>query len=770
MQHVPVLEKGVLEGMLRSSPVLDNIDGRFELAIRGCTVEIDGQRFEVSPDQPLQAGLLNKLVGFAMSLAGARQGGGVLPDFSISLDFLLAVDVGPGFTELEDWLRNGLQDSGAHFKRSTSEVAGHQVEKLSVAFVPELPVVNSHLYLAKQKGTWLISGNEKTLASALTGSSPSLADSKSFRNLTDLTSSERPALMAYFNVHQLCSMFHRLVPPIVLEELDVFGLTSVDALGFASSFVEGGVRDSLALSFRNPPKGILGLLNSSQQGMQFLARAPAETGIYLGLSCSPQEMLAESETLLDSLIPGSGRSLQAVFNEIHQQFGLDLRKDLLPAFGREVGLYVTAPGEGGFLPEAMLMVEVDRRESFQTLIDHGLMAASQHGMPVSEVNALPEGCQGWVVKIPDSPVQPAIALTDQMLVVAMNALALKTQLREMSKGMPATNVTNNPAFASVAKGLTGQLSVESLDFLAFVDLHQAVTVGYQFLPMAASSIEAELDGALDLSQMPQAEVVAKHFSGIGIGGACTDQGLSLNVFSPFGLTGVFGGMAVSITEASSGELVVSDAHVRTEAPPRRAEPAVVAVQVAEHERGFMGVSLEPSATGGVPVTAVIEGTPAMEVGLQAGDVLQSINGQDVENSDKLFEVLSSCRPGQSIELQVQREGAALVMQMTLARRSDFVAPELTAVESVQPPQEPPPPAPTRTARARLRRLPQLFDGLELATGVTILYPEKLDAVEVHYAPRSGDLETILSELSVLAGFHYEIEEVGGARLVRIREK
>jgi serine protease Do len=65
-------------------------------------------------------------------------------------------------------------------------------------------------------------------------------------------------------------------------------------------------------------------------------------------------------------------------------------------------------------------------------------------------------------------------------------------------------------------------------------------------------------------------------------------------------------------------------------------------------------------TGGVRVTAVGPG-PGREGGVQNGDVILSIAGQEVDSAGRYREVTGRLTPGQTVPMLVQRQGAPLFL-------------------------------------------------------------------------------------------------------------
>jgi S1-C subfamily serine protease len=79
-----------------------------------------------------------------------------------------------------------------------------------------------------------------------------------------------------------------------------------------------------------------------------------------------------------------------------------------------------------------------------------------------------------------------------------------------------------------------------------------------------------------------------------------------------------------------------------------------------------GAWLSPdTGTGESPVK---EGTPAADAGLQAGDILTSINGARIDASRGLDDILSNYKPGDVLTVEVLRGGETLQLAITLGVR------------------------------------------------------------------------------------------------------
>jgi putative serine protease PepD len=80
---------------------------------------------------------------------------------------------------------------------------------------------------------------------------------------------------------------------------------------------------------------------------------------------------------------------------------------------------------------------------------------------------------------------------------------------------------------------------------------------------------------------------------------------------------------------------------------------------------FLGVSL---TSGSATVAEVRAGTPAEQAGLQAGDVIVSVDGKAVSTSIGLQTAIDAHKPGDKVELKVKRNGSEKTFTVTLGTR------------------------------------------------------------------------------------------------------
>ena len=100
------------------------------------------------------------------------------------------------------------------------------------------------------------------------------------------------------------------------------------------------------------------------------------------------------------------------------------------------------------------------------------------------------------------------------------------------------------------------------------------------------------------------------------------------------------------------------------------------------QRGYLGVSIQEvnnelakskslNITQGVYVAGVQPGTSAEKVGLREGDVIVGIDGNTVQTQSRLLELVARKRPGETVNVAVNRSGSEKQFNIVLAGENDF---------------------------------------------------------------------------------------------------
>ncbi len=97
------------------------------------------------------------------------------------------------------------------------------------------------------------------------------------------------------------------------------------------------------------------------------------------------------------------------------------------------------------------------------------------------------------------------------------------------------------------------------------------------------------------------------------------------------------------------------------------------------KRGYLGILSQPvrlpdaqrtglTQRGGLLVVGVEEGSPAGRGGMLLGDILATLDGQPVEDTDDLLVLLTGERVGETVPVKVVRGGELQTLQVTIGER------------------------------------------------------------------------------------------------------
>ena len=100
---------------------------------------------------------------------------------------------------------------------------------------------------------------------------------------------------------------------------------------------------------------------------------------------------------------------------------------------------------------------------------------------------------------------------------------------------------------------------------------------------------------------------------------------------------------------------------------------------------FLGVQADESKafTEDVVVGGIVPKSPAEMAGLKRGDVLVELNGAELQSWPDVFERIAACKPGETVELRVQRRGGG--PRLVIAGREVETAEDIQRLKkSLQP--------------------------------------------------------------------------------------
>ena len=89
------------------------------------------------------------------------------------------------------------------------------------------------------------------------------------------------------------------------------------------------------------------------------------------------------------------------------------------------------------------------------------------------------------------------------------------------------------------------------------------------------------------------------------------------------------------------------------------------------DRGYLGVSASPAASGGARVEQVTPGSPAEQAGISPGDAVTAVDGDEINDADDLTSAISAKKPGDRVRLTLS---SGRDVEVTLATRPTQISP------------------------------------------------------------------------------------------------
>jgi S1-C subfamily serine protease len=88
------------------------------------------------------------------------------------------------------------------------------------------------------------------------------------------------------------------------------------------------------------------------------------------------------------------------------------------------------------------------------------------------------------------------------------------------------------------------------------------------------------------------------------------------------------------------------------------------------DRAFLGVSTREAAPRDGALVAAVTGAPAQRAGLRTGDLIVSLDGRTIASPSDLGQAVLTRKPGDTVEVVVQRNGDRQTVEVTLGTRPD----------------------------------------------------------------------------------------------------
>ena len=87
-------------------------------------------------------------------------------------------------------------------------------------------------------------------------------------------------------------------------------------------------------------------------------------------------------------------------------------------------------------------------------------------------------------------------------------------------------------------------------------------------------------------------------------------------------------------------------------------------QIKEQINSDPNANLKIDVDKGTLIARVVRNSPAAKAGMKSGDIIQSVNGKAVQNSNEVQQVVETTKIGNSVQVQVRRNGQNITLNVT----------------------------------------------------------------------------------------------------------
>lgn len=379
------------------------------------------------------------------------------------------------------------------------------------------------LYSAFADGYFLLAQNKRHLASAMArqrAKGSSLSTRSDFIRFASHRAEKPTAAFLHLGIDSAIELFSPLIPQADRDDMAMWGAFDYSGLQVGMGFHDGGICEWLHLAFAENPRGVLMNLGRLWPSMGYV-EAETDRGTVYAASLTFDWAALYNTTML--ALGLCGVDTTAFRTEANASLGLDIRDDLMGAFGNTIGAVTVLP-RVGFIPEFSLVFKVRNRAKMEKVLGRLVEACEASGMPTKRFPVPGGGPNGTYVSFgKEIPIKPAFALTGDKLVVSTMPLTLKSAISQ-SRTTGRATVDLVPDASADHRGplLSWFFDPAPVAVNLYADLLKIIDSSDRRLP-------------IDVADLPTPEFVADALSPFGVEFAIDPYYMSVDLHSPTGI-------------------------------------------------------------------------------------------------------------------------------------------------------------------------------------------------------------------------------------------
>lgn len=390
---------------------------------------------------------------------------------------------------------------------------------------------------------------EDVLKSIDEGRATSLRDAPRVTRLRERMGVRKSALFGYVDAAAAGKFVLDAIAGEVPEARGVcasLGLDAIEAIGFADMPEGAGYRTEAAVLLKER-RGLFALAPKTPPSHRFARMTPADALCYGGETADVAALWDGVLQLVGAIDADTRAELEQGERQAGAFLGLDIRKDLLAALGTEWSGYVAWPQAGGLIPDLVMFASVRDRERLARSLDALAAKAAEmvrgDGASVTARKTEFRGREIRFLEVTDRrgeprPYAPAWAFGEDFVVLALCPQSVKHAL--MEKPALADNADFKRLLAAAPRTAVST---------TYLDLGRIIAWGYATAVPVLQVVQGAINRMVvdqpvlahamagirfNFEDLPPAEVIARHLSGMVTYTAVEDDCFRLGCVSDIG--------------------------------------------------------------------------------------------------------------------------------------------------------------------------------------------------------------------------------------------
>ena len=409
------------------------------------------------------------------------------------------------------------------------------------------PQIN--LTIHRHESYFILGWGKPTIQGAidgLSGNAKGLGDSEKFQKIMSRLKIERTASVSWLDTHGAMETVTRILGvqgAMIQGVATMVGLSGVDSIASVTGVIDGQIRNRTLLVTDGKTEGLLSIASGRALLGTDLLHIPKDADFVLGVTLNVSQMIDSFRTLMGAIKPSNFSEFDKELAQLEQELGIQLKEDLLAAFGEAWTLY-NSPSYGGILftsPMATLQVkDIEKaKKVYSRLID--LLKADfdkrkanqfrDRYTDIKETEFLGQKIHYINFLDDEVPFAPSICLTGKQLYVALHPQTIKAQLRLIQK--------NSPSFVQF---LSKEIPIPKGDVIAlsYTNTVKIMNYVYAMAPYVAQIISANLQREgidVTIDDLPSAQAVLPYLANSWSAVVKIEEGILFETQSPLPVAG-----------------------------------------------------------------------------------------------------------------------------------------------------------------------------------------------------------------------------------------